>query len=112
MKIKKKFITVLSVISVLITSAMIQANAVANVSGGLNKVFDEVKKQAKSIATAGFALGALICLIVACTKLIGGLLENHRSGEPIGWKTIGIAFGATVACSLFASASFFGWFGL
>lgn len=112
MKIKKKIITVLSVISVLMTSAMIQANAVADVSGGLQKVFNEVKKQTKTIATAGFALAALICLIIACAKFIGGLIENHRTGEPISWKPIGLAFAATVACSLFASAGFFGWFGV
>lgn len=111
-KTSKKLTAISATIVSLLTAGSIQTNAVVDVAGGISKAADEVKKQAKSVATVFFGLLAVVALIVACYKLVTGLMENDRQGKDINWKPILTAFAATIVCSLFAAATFFNWFGV
>lgn len=113
MNLKKKIITSLATAITLISATIINASAAVDVSGGLEHVFNELKVELKDVAALGFALAAVVCLIVAFVKLIGGFIEHHRgTNSDFPWKPVGFAFAAALVCSLAASANFFGWFGV
>ncbi len=111
-KISRKVKCILSVIGSFVFLSSTQANAVVDVAGGLSQAADEVEKQLKSVAVILFGLGAVICLVLACWKLVGGLVEHNRQGTEINWKPIVTCFIATIVCSLFSVSTFFGWFGV
>lgn len=111
-KLTRKITSIFVLISSLILLAITQVNAVVDVAGGLKQAANEVTKQVKSVAVILFGLGAVICLVIACWKLVTGLIEHNRQGTEINWKPIVTCFIATILCSLFSVSTFFGWFGV
>lgn len=98
-------------INIMCVSAL-PVSAAVKVDDGIQNIVTPLKSQVKSVAAIIFALLAIVAIAIALFKLVSGLIENHRTNEPINWKPIGLAFAAAVVCGLCSSTAFFGWFGI
>lgn len=107
----KKIMIFILMISLTFCTAL-PVSAAVNVDDGLQKIVTPLKSQIKNVAAIIFALLALVAIAIALFKLVSGLIENHRTNEPVNWKPIGLAFAAAVVCGLCSSTAFFGWFGI
>lgn len=110
-KYKKKIMMFLIMVALIFCTAL-PVSAAVNVSGGLQQIVTPLKAQIKNVAAIIFALLAIVAVAIALFKLVSGLIENHRTNEPVNWKPIGLAFAAAVVAGLCSSTLFFSWFGL
>lgn len=110
-KYKKKIMMFLIMVTLIFCTAL-PVSAEVKVDDGIQNIVTPLKTQIKNVAAIFLALLALVALIVALVKLVSGLIENHRTNEPVNWKPIGCAFAASVVAGLCSSTAFFGWFGI
>lgn len=111
LNLKSKSLIIFIISILMIAATVITTCAAVNLSGGVKEMADEVTKQAKSVASVVFGVGALGCLVFTAVKGIKAFM-SYRKNE--SYETMPVVFGgiATIVCSLCSASSFFGWFGI
>lgn len=110
-RISKKAAAITAAINMLIISAMLQANAAVNFSGGVERVANDVTRQGKAIAATVFGAVAVVALAFTVAKGIKAGAAYHRGEQVNLGPVIGCGIG-TIVAGLASATTFFGWFGL
>lgn len=110
-KISKKAAAITAAVNMLIISAMLQANAAVNFSGGVKQVANNVTSQGKAIAATVFGAVAVVALAFTVAKGIKAGAAYNRGEQVHLGPVIGCGIG-TIVAGLASSSLFFSWFGL